>query len=111
MENTENIELVKQEVKEKLKAEHGDKLRSLLLPKDDYDTEYLEVLAIVPNRSVVGQFMKFANIDPKKAQEILVKNSLLTHKEEVLADDGLFTAAFGLITELIPVRQGKFGKV
>lgn len=111
MEKIENTEFVKQEVKDRLKAEHGDKLRSLLLPKDDYDTEYLEVLAIVPSRSIVGQFMKFVNADPKKAQEILVKNSLLTHKEEVLADDGLFSAAFGLITELIPIRQGKFGKV
>ncbi|MGP1500754.1 MAG: hypothetical protein ACTTJM_03100 [Bergeyella cardium] len=111
MEQVENIELVKQEVKDKLKAEHGDKLRSLLLPKDDYDTEYLEVLAVVPTRSTTGQFMKFVNADPKKAQEILVKNSLVTHKEEVLADDGLFSAAFGLVAELIPVRQGKFGKV
>lgn len=111
MEKIENTEFVKQEVKDRLKTEHGDKLRSLLLPKDDYDTEYLEVLAIVPSRSIVGQFMKFVNADPKKAQEILVKNSLLTHKEEVLADDGLFSAAFGLITDLIPIRQGKFGKV
>lgn len=106
MENVENIDLVKQEVKEKLKTEYGNKLRSLLLPKDDYDTEYLEVLAVVPTRSTTGQFMKFITSDPKKAQEILVKNSLLTNKEEVLADDGLFSAAFGLVAELIPVRLG-----
>lgn len=106
-----NTEYIKEELKVKLKEEHGDKLRSLELPKDDDGNEFLEVLAIVPSRSVVGQFMKFVNLDPKKAQEILVKNSLVTHKEEVLADDGLFYAAFGLINELIPVRQGKFGKV
>ncbi len=105
---TENV---KEEVKKKLKAEHGDKLRSLLLPKDDFDNDFVEVLAVVPSRTATGQFLKFVQSDPKKAQEILVKASLVTNKEEVLSDDGLFSAAFGLIAELIPVRQGKFGKV
>ncbi|AQY22977.1 hypothetical protein [Riemerella anatipestifer] len=106
-----NTEYIKEDLKKKLKSEHGDKLRSLLLPKDDLGNDYLEVLAVVPSRSTTGQFLRFVNTDPKKAQEILVKNSLLTNKEEVLADDGLFSAAFGLVAELIPMRQGKFGKV
>ncbi|MCG8740207.1 hypothetical protein G1K77_13445 [Tenacibaculum finnmarkense] len=49
--------------------------------------------------------------DPKKGQEILVKNCLLTSKEEVVNDDGLFYAVAGLLMDLIPIRQGKFGKV
>lgn len=109
-ENQNTVE-VTAEQKKKLKDLHGDKLRSLLLPTDDDNENFMEVLAVIPDRNVVGQFQKFINTDPKKAQEILVKNTLKTSREEVLADDGLFYAAFGLIAELIPVRQGKFGKV
>ncbi|MGG7468682.1 hypothetical protein [Chryseobacterium arthrosphaerae] len=105
------LQEVSQETKDNFKKEHGDKLKSLILPLDDDSTEEIEVLAIVPSRSVVGQSMKFMNSDPKKGQEILVKNCLLTDKERVLNDDGLFYAAAGLISELIPIRQGKFGKV
>lgn len=105
------IKEVSQETKDNLKKEHGDKLKSLILPLDDDSTEEIEVLAIVPSRSVVGQSMKFMNSDPKKGQEILVKNCVLTDKELVLNDDGLFYAAAGLISELIPIRTGKFGKV
>ncbi|WP_066435567.1 hypothetical protein [Chryseobacterium sp. CCH4-E10] len=106
-----SLQPVSQETKDALKKEHGDKLRSLILPLNDEATEELEVLALVPERSVVGQSMKFMNSDPKKGQEILVKNCILTEKERVMADDGLFYAAAGLLTELIPIRQGKFGKV
>ena len=110
-EDTSNITAVSAEQKEKLKTLHKDKLRSLLLPTDDENENFLEVLAVVPDRNITGQFQKFITTDPKKAQEILVKNTLKTSKEEVLADDALFYAAFSLIVELIPVRQGKFGKV
>lgn len=106
-----NITEVSAEQKKKLKDLHGDKLRSLLLPTDDENENFIEVLAIIPDRTTVGQFQKFINTDPKKAQEILVKNTLKTSKEEVVADDALFYAAFSLVAELIPVRQGKFGKV
>ncbi|MBE7630078.1 hypothetical protein J2Q04_13580 [Tenacibaculum finnmarkense genomovar finnmarkense] len=102
---------VSKEVKETLKKEHGDKLKSLILPLDDFNIDELEVLAIIPKRSVVGQTMKFMQSDPKKGQEILVKNCLLTSKEEVVNDDGLFYAVAGLLMDLIPIRQGKFGKV
>ncbi|MBW7838461.1 MAG: hypothetical protein H3C36_02230 [Chitinophagaceae bacterium] len=105
------VKQVSKEIKESLKKEYGDKLRSLILPLDDNAAEEIEVLCTVPSRSVTGQAMKFMQSDPKKGQEILVKNCLLTDKDTVLNDDGLFYAAAGLITELIPIRQGKFGKV
>ncbi len=106
-----NLREVSQSVKDTLKNKYGKKLKSLLLPLDDFGVNELEVLAIIPTRSVVGQSMKYMNNDPKKGQEILVKNCLLTSKEEVMADDDLFYAAAGLLVELIPIRQGKFGKV
>lgn len=102
---------VAKEIKESLKKEHGDKLKSLILPMDDNGSEELEVLAVVPSRNIVGQAMKFMQSDPKKGQDILVKNCILTDKETVLNDDSLFYAAAGLLVELIPIRQGKFGKV
>ena len=105
------IKKEREEVKTSLKKEYGDKLKSLILPMDDNGTEELEVLAVVPSRNVVGQYLKYLNQDPKKAQEILVKACLVTNKEEVLADDGLFYASASLIGELIPIRQGKFGTV
>ena len=105
------IKKVSEEVKTSLKKEYGDKLKSLILPIDDNGTEELEVLAVVPSRNVVGQYLKYLNQDPKQAQEILVKACLVTNKEEVLADDGLFYASASLIGELIPIRQGKFGTV
>ncbi len=84
------LQQVSQEIKDALKKEHGDKLKSLILPMNDESTEEIEVLALIPSRSVVGQSMKFMNTDPKKGQEILVKSCILTSKEEVLGDDGLF---------------------
>ncbi|CAA0222515.1 hypothetical protein [Tenacibaculum maritimum] len=105
------VRYVSQEVKDNFKQKHGKKLRSLLLPMDDFGVNELEVLAVIPTRSIMGQSMKYMTSDPKKGQEILVKNCLLTSKEEVMADDGLFFAAAGLLTDLMPIRQGKFGKV
>jgi len=102
---------VSEEVKKSMKEKHGDKLRSVILPLNDEATEEIEVLVIVPDRAVVGQSMKFMNSDPKKGQDILVRNCVVTDKERVMAEDGLFYAAAGLLTELIPIRQGKFGKV
>ncbi len=88
-------------------TKHGkDKLRLIDLPLDDDATGYKTVLACVPSRTVTGQYRRYVDVDPKKADEILVKACLLSHKEEVLADDGLFYGALNAISELIPVRKG-----
>ncbi len=89
------------------KSKHGiDKVRLIDLPLDeDGSSGYKTVLACVPSRTVVGQYRRYADTDPKKADEILVKACLLSHKDEVLADDGLFYGALSGIAELIPVRK------
>lgn len=88
------------------KTKHGnDKVKLIELPIDDDATAYKTVLAVVPSRTVVGQYRRWAETDPKKADEIIVKACLLSHKEEVLADDGLFYGALAGIAELIPVRK------
>lgn len=85
---------------------HGnDKIRLIEIPVDDESTGYKTVLACVPSRTVVGQYRRWVDNDPKKADEILVKACLLSHKDEVLADDGLFYGALSGIAELIPVRK------
>jgi hypothetical protein len=89
------------------KAKFGDdKIKMIDLPKDDESNVFLTVLATVPSRTIVSNYRRFAESDPKKAEEILVKNCLLTHKDEVLADDGLFYGALYALAELIPVRKG-----
>ncbi len=111
---TEKIYTVREvsaEVKAKFKEKYGKKLHSLILPLDDFNNENLEVLAIVPPREIVSLYLKFLQSDPNKAQEVLVKNCLLTSKEEVLEDDALFYAAADLLMELVPIRKGKLSKV
>ena len=88
------------------KVKHGeDKVKLIDLPIDEEASAYKTVLACVPSRTVVGQYRRWAETDPKKADEIIVKACLLSHKEEVLADDGLFYGALAGIAELIPVRK------
>ncbi|MEL3904447.1 MAG: hypothetical protein P1P63_04980 [Treponemataceae bacterium] len=88
------------------KTKHGENnVKYLDLPLNDEGTEFKTVLACVPSRAVLGQYRRFADTDPKKADEILVKNCLLSHKDEVLADDGLFYGALTGIADLIPVRK------
>ncbi|MDD2996364.1 MAG: hypothetical protein PHP99_09160 [Paludibacter sp.] len=82
-----------------------DNVKLVDIMNEDGNAVELTVLAIVPTRTVLGQYRKFADNEPKKADEILVKACLLSHKEEVLADDGLFSGALSGIADLIPVRK------
>lgn len=97
---------ITQEMIDKAVTKHGiDKVKFVdILSEDGTETE-LTVLAVVPSRTVVGQFRRYSDTDPKKADEILVKACLLSHKEQVLADDALFNGAMLGIAELIPIRK------
>ena len=109
MKNKEEIVLpegITQTMIDEAKAKHGrDKVRIIELPLDDEATAYKAILAVVPTRTVVGQYRRYADTDPKKADEILVKACVLSSKDEVLADDGLFYGALTGVAELIPVRK------
>lgn len=97
---------ITQEMIDAAKAKHGsDKVRLIELPLDEDSTSYKTVLACIPTRTVVGQYRRYADTDPKKADEILVKACILSSKDEVLADDGLFYGALTGVAELIPVRK------
>lgn len=85
-------------------------LRVAELPLDDNANDFLEVTVRIPSRQVMGQYLKYQNINPLKAQEILVKGCLLTNKDKVLADDALFLTLVGVLAELIPIREGRIKK-
>jgi len=102
------IEKLDPKLKEALVKQYGkEKLRSIELPKNDMGTEILEVAVLVPGRSVMSQYMRFIDTNPKKAQEILINHCLLTSKEEVNADDALFNTCVMGIAELFPIREYK----
>lgn len=99
------------EQREAFIKKYGEKrLRTLEVPTDDLNTEYMEVKALVPDRATMSQYMKYVDINPKKAQEILVKQCLLTDKEVIMNDDALFLTTVSLLAELIPIREGRVKK-
>ena len=81
------------------------------LPKDDDMTEYLTVLVRQPDRSVMSEFSKWSDKNPGKADDILVKSCLLSHKEVVIADDGLFAGCVDAIAQLISIRKAILKKI
>ena len=85
---------------------HGkSNVKVLSIPKNEEETELVDVLAIVPTRQIVGEFEKYADRQPNKAKEILVKSCILTEKDLILADDGMFNGAVNGLAELIPLRK------
>ena len=68
------------------------------------------MVAVVPDRATMSQYMKYSDTNPKKAQEILIKQCVVTHLEEVLQDDALFMTAVSLVADLIPIRDGRVKK-
>lgn len=87
------------------KGRYGEnKIKIASLPRDDDGNEFMDVIVRVPDRKCLGEFEKWVDKSPDKAKEILVNACVLSNKEAVKDDDGLFFAAFDAITKLIPVR-------
>jgi hypothetical protein len=106
LEKTELPAGITEEMITAAKGKYGnDKVKLIDLPLDDEGSAYKTVLATVPSRTVIGQYRRYSDTDPNKADQILVKACLLSHKEEVLADDGLFYGALSGIANLIPIRK------
>lgn len=99
-EEEKNIRGVSPEEKERLIQKHGAK--NLKIAELNSDTpDPLEVIIKKPSRYVIDQFGHYANNAPGKARDILINNCLLSHKEEVMADDRLVFAATNAISELV----------
>lgn len=101
----------KKVTEEQIKAAGGaEMLRRIEIPLDDNGNETVEVIVCVPDRRTMGQYLKYQNVNPAKAQEILVKNCLLTDKDLVLSDDALFLTCVSALADLIPIRENKIKK-
>lgn len=97
---------ITQEMIDEAKSKHGEgNVKYAELPLDDDGSDTLTVLMRRPTRKVIGEFEKWADSQPNKAKEILVNGTLLSHKDRVKADDGLFFGAFNAAVELMPVRK------
>lgn len=82
-----------------------NQIKMAALPKDDDGNEFLTVLVRKPCRSVLSEYQKWSDKNPGKAEEILVNSCLLSHKDEVKADDGLFAGAVDAIGQMISIRK------
>lgn len=78
--------------------------------KDEVKNIELEVIVSVPDRNVLGEYMKYSAVNPKKAQEILVKNCLHTDLDQVMASRHLFMGAVAAIAEIMPISEVRLGK-
>jgi hypothetical protein len=106
--NEEKVQLpvgVTPDALEAWKQRYGaSKVKIASLPKDDDGTEFMDVVVRTPDRKVLGEFEKWVDKNPDKAKEILINSCVLSSKDEVKADDGLFLGAFDALVKLIPVR-------
>ncbi len=105
MEKTELKDGITPEIIKAAKDRYGeDKVKIASLPKDENAEEFLDVLVRVPDRKTQGEFEKWLDKSPDKAKEILVNACVLTNKEAVKADDGLFAGAIDALSKLLVVR-------
>ncbi len=96
---------VTQDMVDNWKKQYGDKNIKLASLVDKVGNFALAVIIRVPDRVVLGEHEKYSYSSPLKAKEILVKACVLSHKEEVLADDQLFFSAYAAINEVSPLAK------
>lgn len=95
---------VEQSVIDSLKKDHQG-LCIAELPVDDNNTDQLQIVIKKPTRQTMSMFEKYIDKDPGKAKDILVQNCVMTDKDKVMSDDGLYFAAVDAICELFPKRK------
>ncbi|MBP1630870.1 MAG: hypothetical protein H6Q15_1763 [Bacteroidetes bacterium] len=87
------------------KERYGDdKIKIASLPIDDDGNDFLDVVVRVPDRKTVSEFEKWVDKNPDKAKEVMINACLLSNKEKVKANDGLFFGAFDALVKLMPIR-------
>lgn len=87
------------------KERYGEsKVKIATIYTDDSRAKSIDVVIRVPDRKTLGEWEKWADKQPDKSKEIMIKACVLSRKEEILADDDLFLNAFEAIAQLIPIR-------
>lgn len=100
------------EMVEQAQVKYGiNRVKYAELPMDDDNNEFLTVLVRRPDRQVQGEYMKWVDKNPNKADDILVNSCLLSHKEQVKADEGLFQAAVDAVAQLIVARKARIKNI
>lgn len=98
-----------QEWKDKYGA---NKIKQLEIPKDDDGKDFETFYARVPDLRIMNEWEKWADKNPGKAKEILVKNCLLTGQDLIYNEKGeirneeLYISVLMAIGELMPIRKG-----
>lgn len=87
------------------KERYGETKIKLATLTDADSTFEKDIVIRVPDRNAMGQFEKWIDKNPDKAKDILVKACVLSAKEEVLANEDMFMAAFNAIAEILPVQK------
>ncbi len=100
-----NKKLTKEIISEFTSKYGKDKLRILEIPVDDSNSDFFQILVRIPDRNTMTQFMRFIENSPKKAQDILINQCVLTGKEQIEQDDAMYMSAVSGIAELFPIRQ------
>ncbi len=87
------------------KAKYGEK-NVVIAELYNEDNEHLgTVLVRRPDRRIKGEFSKFVEKSPNRAEDILVTNCVLSHKEQVKASEEMFEAALDAVNQLIVQRK------
>lgn len=104
---SEKKKILSAETIEKVGGEKN--LRRLILK--DVNEQELEVIVRIPDRTTIGEYLKFANANPNKAQEILINNCVMSDDKELIkSDDTLFLGCVNGIAEIIPIAAAKVEK-
>jgi len=104
---------VTQEKINEWKKKYGDdKIRLLCIRKGETpENGEFTCVARVPDKTVVNEYMKFADKKPDRANGVLIKNCLLTGQEDVQGDDNLYFGAISQIADLIPLPEARTEKL
>lgn len=103
----DNQEKINQEI-EAIEKKHGlSKVFRIEVPMDDEGKDVAVAFLKKPNRNVMAASMSFAESDPFKSNEILLKGCWLEGDERIQTDDDAFLSAQMLLQELISFRKGR----
>jgi hypothetical protein len=88
------------------KSKFGDKnVKLAMVQCNEEGTEFKELLIRRPDTSITNQIKKFIDSNPGKAEEIALNHCLLSHKEEVKANEWMRSGAVDGIFQLLPVTK------
>lgn len=107
MTKTKEIQLpdgITQEMVDDAKQKYGE-VMIVDLPYDETGDDVLQVLMHRPSRKDISMMEKYEDSDPKKAKDIIISATLLSHKDKVKNDDYLIVEANKAALELMPIKS------